>query len=194
VGDDELLVGLRVGDEDAFAELFRTYHGRLLRLAESFVGSRAVAEEVVQDTWVGVIRGLPGFEGRSTLRTWIFHILANRARSTAVREHRSEPIDVAATPERFDATGAWAAPPEPWTDRVDDRVVAERLAARVRGCLEDLPDAQRRVVLLRDVEGMDATQACAVLGINDGHHRVLLHRGRRHIRQCLADEMGRASA
>ena len=189
--DDDvgLVERLRAGDESAFVTLVRQYQPRLLRLAETTVGSRAVAEEVCQETWLAVVRGVDRFEGRSSFKTWLFRILLNRARTSAGKEQRAgrPEEDVA---DRFDASGAWATPPVPWSDRVDDRLVAERLAARVHELLPSLPDQQRQVVLLRDVEGISAADASEVLGITDGHQRVLLHRGRARLRDLLSDEMG----
>lgn len=188
--DADLVERLRAGDESAFVALIHRYQPRMLRLAEMTVGSRAVAEEVTQDTWLAVVRGVERFEGRSSLKTWLFHILLNRARSAAGREQRAgrpeHDVD-----ERFDRSGAWATPPEPWADRADDRVVAERLAARVQELLPQLPDSQRQVVMLRDLEGLPADDVAALVGVTDGHQRVLLHRGRAHLRQLLSAEMGR---
>ena len=190
VDDDHLLVErLRAGDEAAFAELVRRYQPRLLRLAESTVGSRAVAEEACQDTWLAVVKGLERFEGRSSFKTWLFRILLNRARSTIGKEQRAGQAVGDAT-ERFDAAGAWAEPPTPWSERVDDRLVAEDLAQRVHELLPTLPDQQRQVVLLRDVEGLEAAAVASLLGVSDGNQRVLLHRGRAKLRALLASEMG----
>lgn len=186
--DADLVNRLRAGDESAFVALIERYQQRMMRLAELTVGSRAVAEEVTQDTWLAVVRGVERFEGRSSLKTWLFHILLNRARSTAGRELRAgrpEPqID-----ERFDRSGAWLTPPEPWADRADDRLVAEHLAARVQELLPQLPDGQRQVVALRDLEGLSADDVAALVGITDGNQRVLLHRGRAQLRQLLSAEM-----
>ena len=189
--DDDLeLVGrLRAGDETAFVELVCRYQPRLLRLAEATVHSRAVAEEVCQETWLAVVRGLGRFEGRSSFRTWLFHILLNRARSSAGREQRAGRPE-ADVGERFDDAGAWAAPPVPWSERVDDRLVAERLAPRVHQLLTTLPEHQRQVVVLRDVEGLAPHDVSSLLGITDGNQRVLLHRGRARLRASLAVEMG----
>jgi RNA polymerase sigma-70 factor (ECF subfamily) len=184
VDEDALVAALRVGDEAAFAALVRRYHARMLRVAESFVPSRAVAEEVVQETWLAVVRGIGGFEGRSSLKTWLFRILVNRARSMGAREPRAEALDDGPV-ERFDAKGAWLDPPRPWAEEVDDRMSAEQLARRVWDCLPGLPEAQQQIVLLRDVEGMTAAAACALLGISEGNQRVLLHRGRSRVRRCL---------
>lgn len=187
----ELVDRLRGGDEEAFAALVKMYQARLLRLAESIVNSRAVAEEVVQDTWIAVIRGVDRFQGRSSFKTWLFHLLMNRARTTAGREHRTAWLPDGDLDERFDAAGAWATPPTPWTDQVDDRLVADRLARRVQEILPSLPAAQRQVVVLRDIEGVDPMDVAQLLGVTDGNQRVLLHRGRAKIRQYLAAEMGR---
>ena len=189
VDDDAGLVDrLRAGEEAAFADLVRRYQPQLLRLAEATVGSRAVAQEVTQDTWLAVMRGVDRFEGRSSFKTWLFHILLNRARTAAGREARAGRPDVLVE-DRFDASGAWADPPEPWADRVDDRIVAGELAERVKGLLPELPEAQRQVVLLRDVEGVEAPEVCRLLRITDGNQRVLLHRGRARLRALLSEEV-----
>ena len=190
VDDVTLVERLRAGDEAAFVDLVNRYQARMLRLAEATVGSRAVAEEVTQDTWLGVVRGVDRFEGRSTLKTWLFHILLNRARSAAGREARAgRPDDDIA--ERFDASGAWITPPQPWAEQADDRILAQRLAARVQDLLPQLPEAQRQVVVLRDLEDTAPKDVCTLLGITDGHQRVLLHRGRARLRDLLDGEMGR---
>ena len=189
VEDDATLVAqLRAGHEAAFVELVQRYQPRLLRLAESTVGSRAVAQDVTQDTWLAVVRGVDRFEGRSSFKTWLFHILLNRARTAARKEQRAGVPDDAVD-EHFLKDGHWANPPEPWAERADDRLVAEQLAARVRALLPLLPEAQREVVVLRDVEGLDAADVTAVLGITEGNQRVLLHRGRAKLRHLLAQEV-----
>jgi RNA polymerase sigma-70 factor (ECF subfamily) len=190
VADDrDLVARLQAGDESAFVELVRTYQPRLQRLAESVVSSRSVAEEVVQDTWLAVVRGVERFEGRSTFKTWLFHILLNRARSAVGREHRALPLSSQDVSERFDASGAWSTPPVPWAEEAEDRLVAQHLADRVRELLPDLPAAQREVLLLRDIEGVSAPDVCELLGVSDGNQRVLLHRARVHLRQKLDLEM-----
>jgi RNA polymerase sigma-70 factor (ECF subfamily) len=195
--DVELVRRLQAGDESAFVEVVTRFHQPLLRAARRYVGSDAVAEEVVQDTWVGVIRGIERFEGRSSLATWLFRILANRARTTGVKEHRSTPFDLtdeaSAPPELFTSEGAWVDPPQPWTDAVDDRLVAEQLLPHVKDCLAGLPESQRVVVTMRDVEGLDSEEVCDVLGVSSGNQRVLLHRGRARVRACLAAKLGRSS-
>ena len=193
-GEAELVDRLRSGDEAAFVELVGRYQASLLRFAQSLVGSRAVAEEVVQDTWLGVVRGVERFEGRSSFKTWLFRILVNRARSAEGREQRAgRPDATEDIGERFDESGAWATPPVPWADRVDDRIVAGHLAERVRVVLPELPAAQRQVVVLRDVEGLGAAEVAGLLGISDGNQRVLLHRARARVRGLLEAEMGAPS-
>jgi RNA polymerase sigma-70 factor (ECF subfamily) len=188
VEDAELVERLRAGDEVAFAHVVREHQPALLRLAEVTVGSRAVAEEVCQDTWLAVVRGVDRFEGRASLKTWLFRIMLNRARSSAGREQRAGRPD--GDIERFDASGAWATPPEAWSDRVDEQVVAHDLAQRVRHLLVQLPDQQRQVVVLRDVDGLPPGDVASLLGVTDGHQRVLLHRGRAKLRALLTAEMG----
>ncbi len=189
--DGELLLRLRSGDERAFVSLVERYQGQMLRLATSFVPSQAVAEEVVQDTWLAVLRGLAGFEGRSSLKTWLFRILVNQARTTGTKEHRSVPVpdpEPAVDPARFDAAGAWADPPEHWVEAAEDRLEAGKLADRLRALMDELPARQREVVLLRDVEELSSEEVCSVLAISDGNQRVLLHRGRSRLRQLFEDE------
>ena len=193
--DAELVARLRSGDEEAFRFLVTRYHTPLLRLAQTMVPTRAVAEEVVQDTWLGLVRGIKGFEGRSSLRTWLFHVLVNRARSTGARERRpSAGVTAGPTvdPSRFGPQGNWADPPVPWPDDVDDRLVAQELAERIRPRIDELPEMQRQVVLLRDVEGMSAADVCQLLEISEVNQRVLLHRGRARLRGMLELEMGKA--
>lgn len=186
-----LLDALRDGDEAAFASLVSRHHTRLLRFAESLVPSRAVAEEVVQDTWLGVVRGIDRFEGRSSVKTWLFRILINRARTAGARELRHASLgDEDGLDGRFDAAGRWEDGLLPWADAVDARVVADKLAGRVKECLPHLPDAQRQVLTLRDIEGVDAADVCALLGVSAGNQRVLLHRARTRIRSILEEEMG----
>ena len=190
VDDDVGLVEqVRAGDESAFVVLVQRYQPRLLRLAQATVGSQAVAEEVCQDTWLAVVRGVDRFEGRSSFRTWLFRILINRARSTVGREQRAGRPDDDLV-ERFGANGAWVDPPIPWSDRVDDGLIASDLAGRVRELLPTLPEQQRRVVILRDVEGLSSAEVTSMLDISEGNQRVLLHRGRARLRACLTSEMG----
>ncbi len=193
--DAELLVRLRAGDEQAFVILVRRHHAAMLRLAAGYVPNVAVAEEVVQDTWLGVLRGIDGFGGRSSVRTWLFRILVNRARTAGARERRSIAIGDpgwAVDQSRFDASGAWASPPEHWIEDADDRLHAAKLAGRLRSAIDELPGRQRDVVTLRDVEGLSSEEVCTVLAISESNQRVLLHRGRSRLRQVLETEFGRA--
>jgi len=195
VSDDDLVRRLRSGDESAFAEVVDAYHSSMVRLAQTFVSSRAVAEEVTQDTWLAVLKGIGRFEGRSSLKTWIFRILSNRARSTGVREQRTTPVDVsdeaAVDRRRFDAGGAWSDPPAHWSDEVVDRFSSGPLVAQVRATISDLPESQRAVVTLRDLDGLSSKEVCDVLQISEVNQRVLLHRGRSRIRARLEDELAK---
>jgi RNA polymerase sigma-70 factor, ECF subfamily len=194
-GDDEdalLLERLRAGDEDAFLTLVSRHQGSMLRLARSFVPSAAVAEEVVQDTWLGVVKGIDAFAGRSSIRTWLLAILVNRARSTGVSERRSvaiEDVGPVVDAARFDASGAWASPPRHWVEEVEERMQAEAARDLLRGALDGLPGRQREVVTLRDVDGLTSEEVCAVLQISEGNQRVLLHRGRSRLREALEVEL-----
>jgi RNA polymerase sigma-70 factor, ECF subfamily len=193
--DEELLRRLRAGDEGAFVTLVERHNGPMLRLALSFVPSRAVAEEVVQDTWLAALRGLGAFESRSSLKTWLFTILVNRARTTGVREARSVPIGDAGPvvdASRFGPDGGWAVPPEHWIEDAEDRIDAVKLSDLLRVVLDTLPARQREVVLLRDVEELSSSDVCEVLAISEANQRVLLHRGRSKLRQALESELGGA--
>lgn len=193
--DAELVGRFRAGDEDAFVALAGKYRAVMLSLALGYVPSMAVAEEVVQDAWVGVLRGIGKFEHRSTFRTWLFRIVINRAVSAAARERRSVPVDdpqLADGVSRFDAAGNWAVPPEPWVDRVEDRVTAAKIAARIMTAIGELPPRQREVVTLRDVQCMSSEEVCRALDISQANQRVLLHRGRSWLRQVVESEFGGA--
>jgi RNA polymerase sigma-70 factor, ECF subfamily len=189
--DDLLVTRLQAGDEQAFAEIVDRFHGRLVRFATALVDSPAKAEDVVQDTWVGAIRGIARFEGRSSLQTWLFQICANRARSLRQKERRTVPMDVTEPTvdrRRFGAGGQWTAPPEPWPE-VDDRLLAEALLPTARQAIAALPDLQRRVVTLRDIEGLTAKDVCEMLDITEANQRVLLHRGRARLRLAIEQEL-----
>jgi RNA polymerase sigma-70 factor (ECF subfamily) len=193
--DGELLARVRAGEEAAFVALAARHHTAMLRLARSFVANTHVAEEVVQDTWLVVLRGLEGFEGRSTFRGWLFAILVNRARSTGEREHRSMAVgagEPAVNGSRFDAAGAWASPPRHWVEESEERMFAQGLAPSIDAALSALPSLQRDVVVLRDIDGLSGQEACEVLEISEANQRVLLHRARSRLRQTLEAEMGEA--
>ena len=198
--DAELLGRLRDGDEDAFVMLIGQYQQPMLRLARSMVPSHAVAEEAVQDTWMGVVRGIEQFEGRSSLRTWLFRILVNRARTAGSSERRSRgggvpgsvgslPADEtdegpAVDPSFFDTRGSWIEPVVRWEEH-EDRLDAATLAPFLKAALDSLPPRQRQVVLLRDLEGLSGGEVCDVLGVSPGNQRILLHRGRSQLRREL---------
>ncbi len=189
--DEELLTRLRAGDEGAFVILVSRYNGSLLRLARSYVPSDAVAEEAVQDTWMGVVRGVDRFEGRSSFKTWLFRILVNRARTAGVREPRNLPLadsELAVDPSRFNGNGAWAQPLEAWSD-TDNRLVAATWTQCLSDALGELPPRQREIVIMRDVEGLPGADVCDVLGVSEGNQRVLLHRGRSRLRSKLEAQL-----
>ena len=194
--DDDIVARLRGGDEAAFRDLLARHHDHLLRFARTFVKSPATAEEVVQETWLAVLQGLDGFAGRSSLKSWIYAILANRARTRAVRDARTllfsemtaeaEDDEPAVDPSRFNAAGYWDQPPRPWDDLTPERLAASaQIRVRLAAALEELPEAQRAVVVLRDVEGCSSDEACNILGISETNQRVLLHRGRSRLRAML---------
>jgi RNA polymerase sigma-70 factor (ECF subfamily) len=197
VRDAELAWRLRRGDEVAFVELVGRHHAAMVRLALSYVRSSAVAEDVVQETWLAALGGLSNFEGRSSMKTWLYRILINRARSAGAREQRQIPIGVldrAVDAARFDRDGCWSSPPLHWVDEVEDRVCAEKLLSSIRVAIAGLPAGQRDVITLRDVDGVSAPEACEILQISHGHQRVLLHRARSRVRNALESEFGEVPA
>jgi RNA polymerase sigma-70 factor (ECF subfamily) len=194
--EERLRSALLAGDEAAFVELTRRYHSALLRLAMVYVRNRAVAEEVVQETWLGVLRGIDRFERRSSLKTWIFRILTNRAKTRAERERRSVPFsalaneessgaETAVAPERFDASGAWSPPPAPWEDIPEDHLLSTETLTKIGEAIDGLPEAQRTVITLRDVQGLSSDDVRNVLEISETNQRVLLHRARSKVRRAL---------
>ena len=206
--DAGVVRALRDGDEEVFAEIVDLYGPSMLRLATMYVSSRAVAEEVVQEAWIAVLTGIDRFEERSSLKTWIFRIVSNKAKTRAEREGRTVPFsslgdpddgEPAVDPDRFVDTGTpgrgpWATPP-----RALDRIPEERLLARegqerIVAAIVALPPAQRAVITLRDVDGLSAEEACDVLGLSEGNQRVLLHRARSKVRaefERYIEEAGR---
>jgi RNA polymerase sigma-70 factor (ECF subfamily) len=177
------------------------YHSSLVRLAMSYVAGRESAEDVVQETWMAVMSGIDRFEGRSSLKTWIFRILINRAKSAGVREHRSLPFSAldhdeeekepSVDPSRFQTgtrwTGYWSAPPQSWAGIPEDRLLSAETAAVVDAAVEGLPAMQRAVITLRDVRGFTSPETCEALGINETNQRVLLHRARSTVRARLEE-------
>ncbi len=189
--DVQLLSRLRNGDEEAFVMLVGRYQQPMLRLARSMVPNQEVAEEAVQDTWMGVVRGIEQFEGRSSFKTWLFRILTNRTRTAGSREHHHAALESlhAVDPARFDAQGQWTDPLDRWTEETDDRLEAAIWAPILKSALDDLPPRQRQVVILRDVEGLSNDEVCNVLGVSSGNQRILLHRGRSRLREILEAEL-----
>jgi len=199
--DRRLLERLRAGDEAAFMELVERYSGSMLRVARMYVPSAAVAEEVVQETWLGVLRGLDGFEGRSSLKTWIFRILVNRARTRGERERRTVPFATLAgqeasgaepsvDPERFIGPegarpGGWAFPPQRWDADPERSLQDAEALALVQREIDKLPEMQRLVITMRDVEGWSSQEVRHALEISETNQRVLLHRARSKVRAAL---------
>jgi RNA polymerase sigma-70 factor (ECF subfamily) len=198
--DERILAALRAGDEEAFGKLVREWHSSLLRVAQIFVPSRAVAEEVVQETWLRVLGALDRFEGRSSLKTWVFRILVNTAKTRAQREGRSIPFsalqdaarvpEAAVEPERFlpddhpQHPGGWASPPR---DLPEERLLAAETRDVIAAAIEQLPANQRAVISLRDVEGWSSEEVRNALDISEVNQRVLLHRARSRVRRALEE-------
>ena len=198
--DLRLLERARSGDEEAFAALVRRHSPSLLRVAQMYVPSRAVAEDVVQETWLGVVRGLERFEGRSTFRTWLFRILVNRAKTRGARERRTVPFaalagaeadgdEPAVDPTRFATEGLWGTPPRRWDEDPEAALDGAEALRVAREAIEKLPEMQRRVITLRDLEGFPSDEVRNVLGITETNQRVLLHRARARVRQALEQWM-----
>jgi RNA polymerase sigma-70 factor (ECF subfamily) len=199
--DQELLEALRRGDEAAFVRLVESLHGSMLRLAMVHIGDRAVAEEIVQEAWLGVLQQLDRFEGRSSLKTWVLRIVSNRAKTRAVRERRTVPFSAlaGADPEADEPlvdldrflpaghrwAGHWASAPASWREVPEAVLVSQETLAEVERAVAALPATQQAVLILRDVEGLSAAEACQLLGLTEGNQRVLLHRGRSKVRATL---------
>jgi RNA polymerase sigma-70 factor (ECF subfamily) len=204
VRDDDaaLLAALRAGDERAFERLVERHHAAMVRVARQYVPTQEIAEDVAQEAWLGLLRGLDSFQGRSSLRTYLFRIVMNLARTRGVREARSAPFSSLARddedgpvvdPERFvqaPAAGAghWLSPIRPWSLSAEQLALNAELGVKIREAIARLPETQRRVVTLRDVEGFDADEVCDLLGLSEVNQRVLLHRARTKLRQALAEE------
>jgi RNA polymerase sigma-70 factor (ECF subfamily) len=204
--DDAELVALRAGDERAFLALVNRHHAAMVRVARLYVSSQALAEEVVQEAWLGVLKGLHQFEGRSSLKSWIFRIVANCAKGRAVREVRSVPLSSLATDDEGEGgatvpadrfrgdedlwAGHWSRPPSAWQD---DQLSSAQMAQAVREAIEALPASQRQVITLRDVEGCDSADVCELLGLSEGNQRVLLHRARAKVRAAVEARFGEGS-
>jgi RNA polymerase sigma-70 factor (ECF subfamily) len=194
----DLLARLRAGDERAFDALVERHYGTMLAVAQTYVRTRAVAEEVVQEAWLGVLRGLDRFEGRSSLRTWILSIVMNVARTRGAREARSIPLgslgpegeEGAVDPQRFRGAGHafaghWWAYPRDWSTLPEEALLSRETMGVVRRAIEELPAAQRTVITMRDIAGCSPDEVCAALDVSDGNQRVLLHRARSRVRAAL---------
>jgi RNA polymerase sigma-70 factor, ECF subfamily len=200
--ETELVDRLRAGDADTFAQLVEDWTPSMLRLARTYVSTQASAEEIVQESWLAVIRGLGGFEGRSSLRTWAFRILTNQAKTRGVRESRTVPWSSVVAgerrptvdPDRFRGPddrwpGGWTVEGRPtaWQPTPESSAIAGEIRGRLTAALAELPERQRIVVSLRDVHGLSSDEVCEVLGITAVNQRVLLHRGRAGLRASLED-------
>jgi RNA polymerase sigma-70 factor, ECF subfamily len=197
------LEALRAGDETAFMALVRRHHAPMVRVAQIYVGNRSIAEEVAQEAWLALLNGLDRFEGRSSLKTWLFRIVTNQAKTRAVREGRTIPLSALRIPEnvpepavepaRFRAPedgrwpGHWAVQPHEWPDA--QLLTAETIGV-IEAAIEALPPAQRAVVTLRDVEGWSAEEVCNALELTETNQRVLLHRARSKVRKALEEHLG----
>ena len=197
--DTRLVDDLRRGDEAAFSALVAAHHSSLVRVASLYVRDAATAEEVAQDTWLAVLRGIDGFEGRASLKTWIFRILTNKAKTRAMRERRTVPFSALAEadddaptvePGRFFGVdqphaGHWSTTLEPWQDLPEQRLLSREIRAEIEAAIATLTGAQREVITLRDIEGWSADEVCRLLNLSEINQRVLLHRARAKVRQAL---------
>jgi RNA polymerase sigma-70 factor (ECF subfamily) len=203
VNDDHALVErLRAGDEEAFMDLVERWSPSLLRVARMYVPTTAVAEDVVQETWLAVLQGIGRFEERSSLRTWVFSILVNRARTRGARERRTVPFASLAREEtegefsavdadRFISSGpglgAWAAPPQRWWEEPERALDSAEAVDRIEAEIAKLPEMQRMVITMRDVDGLSSEEVRSALDISETNQRVLLHRARSKVRAGLED-------
>jgi RNA polymerase sigma-70 factor, ECF subfamily len=200
-GEDKVIEGLRQGEESAFVFLIDRYTTVMTRIALMYVADAATAEEIVQDTWIAVLEGIGRFEGRSSLKTWIFKILTNKAKTRGEQEARNlafsawETLDEADEPavdaERFrspDAPqwpGGWADPPKPWTSAPEAQVLSREIMWTLQQAIDALPDRQRTILVLNDIEGWASREVCNVFNLTETNQRVLLHRARSKVRQAL---------
>lgn len=193
------MTSLRGGDQQAFEVLVDRHAAGMLRVARTYVASDVAAEDVVQDTWVAVMRGLEQFEGRCSVKTWLYRILINRAKSSGVGATRTVPMSALSdagptvAPERFRSDGDprwlghWSDPPRAWQRDPQTQLIGAELLQQLHAAINALPDLQRQVVILRDVEGMSAEETAELLDLSAGNQRMLLHRGRARMRQSLGD-------
>jgi RNA polymerase sigma-70 factor (ECF subfamily) len=199
--DNELVAALKRGDEATFATLVDAWSPGLMRMAQMFVRDRAVAEEVVQETWIAVLRGIDRFEGRSSLKTWVYRIVMNTAKTRAQREARSIPFSAAAggdepsvDPDRFLGPehrqhGGWSLGPGEWPTPEEELLSGETREVIMRA-IDELPESQRAVITMRDVEGLPSDAVAAALEITEGNERVLLHRARSKVRRAIERHLG----
>jgi RNA polymerase sigma-70 factor (ECF subfamily) len=194
----DLVRALRQGDEHAFMSLVERYHPSLLRIARMYVPSKEVAEEVVQETWIAVLNGIDRFQRRSSLKTWVYSILVNIAKTRGQRERRSIPFSAAAPaggdepavdPERFLPDGGWALVPVPW-ETPEESILSGETRELILSTIDGLPDTQKEVITLRDVEGWSSREVCNALEITETNQRVLLHRARAKVRAALERYFG----
>jgi RNA polymerase sigma-70 factor (ECF subfamily) len=188
----QLVAALRSGDEEAFRKLIEEYHPMFVRVAQAYVPSRAIAEDVAAETWLAVVQGIDRFEGRSSLKTWLFRILTNRAKTRGMRERRSLPFSAlesegAVDPDRFRGPdepfpGHWSAPP---AELPEAQLLGQETIDVIQRAIESLPETQRAVITLRDVEGWSAEDVCNALTLSETNQRVLLHRARSKVRAAL---------
>lgn len=191
---------LLAGDEAAFVGLVERHQRAMLGLAATFTRNRALAQEIVQETWMAVLTGLSRFEGRSSLRTWIFRILMNRARTRTAREARTVPFSAlgdedapALDPARFDERGMWSVPPVPWEANTPEAILGRKeILAVLDQAVTALPPRQSAVLVLRDLEHLDSEEVCELLDLTEGNLRVLLHRARTAVRAALEPHLRRA--
>jgi RNA polymerase sigma-70 factor (ECF subfamily) len=201
-----LIAALRRGDQAAFAQLVDRHTASMIRVARGYVGSLEIAEEVVQETWVALLKGIDVFEARSSLRTWLFTVLVNIAKTRGIRERHDADAAIKAytggtvDPARFrgldqEWPGHWrdGAEPVAFPDTPEGALLAGELVAIARAKLDELPQVQRTVVTLRDMLGFDSREVCALLDISAANQRVLLHRGRAALRQVLEDYLGEST-
>ena len=195
-GQEQVVAALRAGDEATFTMLVDELGPSMLRVALMYVPTRAIAEDVVQEAWLGVLAGIGRFEGRSSLKTWIFRILTNRAKTRGERESRSIPFsslapadgdgdEPAVDPDRFVADGHWSSAPEPFSSLPESRLVGKETLEVIQSAVDRLPAMQRAVITLRDVEGWSSEDVRNVLDLSESNQRVLLHRARSKVRQAL---------
>jgi len=203
--DEQTVAALRAGDERTFRDLFARSYPVMKRVARTYVASEAVAEEVVQETWMAVVAGIERFEGRSALGTWMFSILTNQAKTHSAREKRAVPFSSVAPgnaeepsvdPDRFQTDdeawpGHWATPPRPW-QKPERRLLSLEARERLKAALAQLPERQRLIVGLRDIDGRSAEEVCQLLGLSQENQRVLLHRGRSRLRAALEEYLDAA--